>query len=109
MKPIFQTSLLVTALMCAVACGGASDPGVSKRMADVQGADRTATELGAQNTPRAALHLKLAREQTELAKKASQDGEDERAAALLDRARADAELAISLRRQDQARQQTERR
>jgi hypothetical protein len=60
---------------------------------------RAARELGAQAVPRAQLHLRLAQEQVTQARKLANDGENERAASLLDRARADAELALSLSRE----------
>ena len=46
--------------------------------------------------PRAALHLKLAQEQTEKARRLMQDGYNERAELTLKRAQADAELAIAI-------------
>lgn len=61
---------------------------------------RAARELGAQAVPRAQLHLRLAQEQVTQARKLAEDGENERAAMLLDRARADAELALALSRED---------
>jgi hypothetical protein len=60
---------------------------------------RAARELGAQAVPRAQLHLRLAQEQVTQARKLAEDGENERAASLLTRARADAELALALSRE----------
>jgi hypothetical protein len=60
---------------------------------------RAARELGAQAVPRAQLHLRLAQEQVTQARKLAEDGENERAASLLNRARADAELALALSRE----------
>lgn len=71
-------------------------------MADVQAAERSAVELGAQENPRAQLHLKLAGEYLSRAKAAVEDGDDARADGLLARAKADAELAIALTREDDA-------
>ena len=71
-------------------------------MADVQAADRSAIELGAQKNPRAQLHLKLAEEQLALAKTAMEDDDNKGATGLLARAKADAELAIALTREEKA-------
>lgn len=73
-----------------------------QQLADVQSANRSASELGAKKNPRAELHLKLAEEQLQQAKRAMSDDEDERANGLLMRAKADAELAIALTREDNA-------
>ena len=51
---------------------------------------------GASDDPKAQLHLKLANEQIEKAKKLIQDGDNEEAARVIDRAQADAELALVL-------------
>jgi hypothetical protein len=57
---------------------------------------RAAEVAGAGDTPQAALHLKRAREQIDSAKALIQEGENERAEWMLRRARADADLALSL-------------
>ena len=56
-------------LLLALGCG-ASYPPPTQQMADVQAANRSATELGAMKQPQAQLHLKLAEEQVKLAKTA---------------------------------------
>jgi len=99
MKTQFLTLAAVVALGCA------SHPPPTQQMADVQSANRGATELGAQENPRAALHLKLAEEQLALARKAAADDDNERAKSLLMRAKADAELAVALTREDSAKVQ----
>lgn len=60
---------------------------------------RAAEEIGAAKVPRAALHLQLAREGLEKARALSADGESKRAASLLLRSEADAELAVALARE----------
>lgn len=75
---------------------GASYPPPTQPMADVQAADRSARELGAAEVPQASLHLQYAEEQRNKASALMKDGENERAAALLMRAKADAELAVAL-------------
>ena len=89
------------ALALAAGCGG-SYPTPTQPLADVQSAERSAQELGANADPAAKLHLTLAQEQTTKATKLMADGENRRAEALLLRAKADAELAVSLAREQKA-------
>jgi len=77
-------------------------------MADAQSAERSAKELGATDEPAAKLSLKLAQEQIALAAKAMTDGDNQRADALLIRAKADAELAVAQAREKNARIETEK-
>jgi hypothetical protein len=92
---------MTTTLLLALGCAG-SYPPPTQKMADVQSANRSANELGAQNNPKAQLHLKLSEEQLELAKAAVKDDDNEVADSLLTRAKADAELAIALTRETAA-------
>jgi hypothetical protein len=78
-----------------LACGGGY-PEPRDQLTASEAAVRAAEVAGAQNTPQAALHLKRAREQIEAAKGLIQEGENERAEWMLRRARADADLAMSL-------------
>jgi len=64
---------------------------------------RAAEVGGAPDNPKAALHLKYARDQIAEAKKLIEEDENETAGALLDRADVDAELALSLARVENAR------
>jgi hypothetical protein len=89
-KSIFS---LIVAVPLFWACG-ATFPPPTQRLAEAQSAERSATELGANNEPGAKLSLKLAQDQIALANKAMSDGEHQRADSLLIRAKADAELAI---------------
>ena len=57
---------------------------------------RAADEAGAAKVQQASLHLQLAREELELAKGLAAKGEKEKAASMLLRAEADAELAVVL-------------
>ena len=59
---------------------------------------RGAEEVGASGVPAARLHLQLAKEQTDTAKKMAASGE-KRAVLVLARAESDAELAIGLARE----------
>jgi hypothetical protein len=98
-----KTSLIkVTApLLLALGCAGSLPP-PNQQMADVTSANRSANELGAQKNPKAQLHLKLAEEQLSQAKTSMEAGDNEEADRLLTRAKADAELAVALTREDKA-------
>jgi hypothetical protein len=88
----------VVALACAIAvaaCGG-SFPVPTDRLANAEATARTAKELDAESEPQAALHLKLANEQIDKAKVAIKNEDNKSADLLLQRAAADAELAIQL-------------
>lgn len=74
----------------------------TQQATDVEAATRSAKELGAADHPQAQLHLKLADEQLKQAKQAQEDDDGERAGRLLERARMDAELAVVLTREAQA-------
>jgi Domain of unknown function (DUF4398) len=82
------------------ACGGAAVPqdALTAAQANVKGAEVG----GAAENPKAALHLKLAKDQIATAQKQISDGDNEDAARTLDRAEADAELALSLAKEAKA-------
>jgi outer membrane murein-binding lipoprotein Lpp len=61
---------------------------------------RAAEEAGADKVPQASLHLQLAREELAQAKVLSAKGDKEKAASMLLRSEADAELALVLSRED---------
>ncbi len=83
-----------------LACGGAPVPhdALSAAQADVKGAEVG----GAGENPKAALHVKLAKDQIEIAQKQISEGDNEEAARTLDRAQADAELALALAKEAKA-------
>jgi type IV pilus biogenesis protein CpaD/CtpE len=91
-KAISLTILMVVGL--ALFSGCASAPPL-RTEASTSGI-RAAEEAGAVNVPQASLHLQLAKEELELAKGLSAKGEKARAASMLLRAEADAELAVAL-------------
>jgi hypothetical protein len=93
---------LVLAFTALTAACGSSYPVPNDRIASSEAAVRGAQEVGAQNEPKAALHLKLAQEDIAQAKKLSQDGDNKRADTLLTRAQSEAELALSLAREASA-------
>jgi uncharacterized protein DUF4398 len=95
-----NTTTLGILLLATSACGGYPPPN-DRMMASVAAA-RSAREVGAQSSPQAALHLKLADEEIAKAKALIADGDNERAEYTLIRAKADAELALSLAKENTA-------
>jgi hypothetical protein len=73
-------------------------------MANLQSATRSAEELGARDEPRAQLYLKLAEEQLALARMAMKNDDNEGATRLIARAKSDAELAVALMREHEAKE-----
>lgn len=79
-----------------VGCGSAAVP--LERLTDAKATVRAAQEAGAQNTPQAALHLKMANDELASAQKAMDDNDNDRARLLLNQAQSDADLSLSLAR-----------
>jgi hypothetical protein len=69
---------------------------------DSAGAIRAAEEVGAVHSPEAALHLQLAKEQFEHARKLTSPSDRPTSTRLLLRARADADLSLALTRENTA-------
>jgi len=91
---------LAGALLALGGCAGSIAP--AERMADAEAASRAAQEIGASSNPRAQLHLRLAGEEIAQAKQLIERGDNDRAASVLLRAKADGELALELAREAQA-------
>jgi hypothetical protein len=102
--PLFASSLLALFLL---ACGS-SIPPPNDKLASAEAAARSARELGADREPKAALHLKLAQEQIDQGKKLMTDGDNKRADLVLQRAGADAELAVMLAKENTAKGEAEK-
>ena len=68
---------------------------------------RAAEEAGAAKVPQASLHLQIAKEELELARGLAARGEKEKAASMLLRAEADAELAVVLSHGDAEKSEAE--
>jgi hypothetical protein len=107
MKAKLATGIGVLLLLPAFA-GCASAPAPTDQMTSAKAAVRSAEELGASGVPEADLHVKLAQEQIAHANKLIEEGENERAARLLQRAAADAELAVALAKEAAARNAAQR-
>lgn len=96
---------LVGVVALLTACGGAAVPQESLTAAKAQVAG--AEVGGAASEPKAALHLKLAKEQIAKAESLIADGDNEEAARVIDRAQADAELALALSKEVSAEKQAQ--
>lgn len=79
-----------------VGCAAVRIP--ADRLERTEASIRGAEEVGALGVPAAKLHLQLARDQTETAKKMAASG-DSRAVLVLARAESDSELALALARE----------
>jgi hypothetical protein len=93
---------MVPACLVAVVTACATPSVYSDRLAKSEASCRGAQEAGADDVPFARLHLKMAQDETDAAKKLEADGRDEEASRMLENARADAELAIGLAQQSHA-------
>ncbi|MEO8902111.1 MAG: DUF4398 domain-containing protein [Polyangiaceae bacterium] len=77
-------------------CGGGAMP--LDKLTDAKSTVRAAQEAGAQSTPQAALHLKMANDELASAQSAINDKNSEQAQLLLNQAQADADLSLALAR-----------
>jgi hypothetical protein len=102
-KSVVSVSALVA--FFAVGCGSSAVP--LERLTDAKATVRAAQEAGAQNTPQAALHLKMANDELASAQKAMDDGDNTRARLLLNQAQADADLSLALARGTSEKQQAQ--
>ena len=100
-----KTILSIVGVALLAGCGS-SFPVPTQKLADAESAHRSARELGADKKTAAQLNLKLAQEQIDSAKAQMRAGENRRADYLLMRAKVDAELALSLAREHDAKMET---
>jgi hypothetical protein len=105
MKTAYISSTLTAALF-TMGCAGVAAP--TDHLARAQAAVRASEEIGASKVPQAELHQTLAKEQLEKARKLMEDDENEAAKSALQRAKADAELALALTREHKAKEDAER-
>ncbi len=98
-----RIALFISVLALAPLWGCASYPTPQQHMADSAAALRGAEEVGAASQPQAALNLKLSQEEIARAKTLVEDGKNEEADFMTLRAKADAELALALTREETAR------
>lgn len=83
-------------LLAAAITGCASGPSFHQSSEESKSAIRAAEEAGSIESPSAAYHLHLAKEELARAEALAAAGKKEQAASMLTRAEADAELAIAL-------------
>lgn len=95
MKTLLASAVLVASMFASLACGS-SFPPPAEPLAATQGDIKTAETLNAGADPQASTYLKHATDQVNDARKLMEAGDNERAAEVLKRAKADAELAIQL-------------
>jgi hypothetical protein len=100
---MFHSRILVASSVLALVPACASTVLPQQQLMDTQGAITSAEELKGDENPDAKLHLQFAREQLTAAKELMANGDDEEAERMLDRATADAELALTLARTEQLR------
>ncbi len=93
---MFKKLLTAAAVFALSGCASIQIP--AERIERTEASTRAAEELGASTVPAAKLHLQLAKDQTETAKRMAADG-DERAILVIARAESDAELALVLARE----------
>jgi hypothetical protein len=94
-----QALLIVSVALAGVsACGGVPPPPLDNAESGI----RAARELGADSDPQGKLHLSLAQEEFDNAKKLETSGDNERARYVLSKAEADADLALAEAREAQA-------
>jgi hypothetical protein len=91
-----KTLMMALAVLGLAGCASVQIP--PDRLERSEASIRGAEEVGALGVPAAKLHLQLAKDQTETAKKMAADG-DKRAVLVLARAESDAELALGLARE----------
>jgi hypothetical protein len=94
--------LLLLAIF-AIACGGSHKP--VEQLSEAEKSIERARAIGAADTPRAALHLKMARDQVAEGKRRIDESENDLARHNLRRAAADAELAEALTREQHSTQE----
>ncbi|HYO51790.1 DUF4398 domain-containing protein [Archangium sp.] len=94
-------------LLGLAGCAGAQRV-PTEQLVDSQVTIRQAEEAGAEAVPDAAQHLQWAREQTSEARRLLERNERDKAALYLQRAEADAELALALAREAPARAEADR-
>jgi hypothetical protein len=104
---VIVSAWIVIGAAASTGCGSSLPP-PSDRLASAEAAARSARELGADREPKAQLHLKLASEQIDQAKKLMADGDNKRADLILQRANSDAELAVMLAKENVAKADAEK-
>src|SRR5262245_44283242 len=100
--------MAIGAASVALGACASSGPVPAERLARSEAALRSAREVGADRVPPAALHLRVANDQLDAARKLIAEGDNIRADYVLMRAEADAEVARSMAREAQARNEAQK-
>lgn len=96
-------SLVVAAAICSGGCAGSNYN--QQRMVDTQATVAAVQELDEAEDPEVSLHLKYARDQLAAARRLIDEGEGDEANRMLERAYADAQLALVMARTEHSRQE----
>jgi len=99
---MIKLNAILGGLVLAACSSGSQLPA---NYAPAQTAIGAADAVGARNEPRAALHLKMARDAVVRAQALSKEGDEKEAELMLERARTDAELALMVTREATARRE----
>lgn len=108
-----QTSMNTTTssrivMLAALCVGGCASSGLDQqRLVDTQAAVAAVEESEESEHPEVSLHLKYARDQLAAARRLMDEGEDEAAARMLERAHADAQLALAMARTQRSREEAQ--
>ena len=97
---------MIAPLSLFAAC--ASSPPPATRMASAEASVQTARDLGAEQVPSAHAQLRLATSEIQKAREMSKNNDNDLADSMLQRASADADLAIALTNEDNARSQAQK-
>jgi uncharacterized protein YqfA (UPF0365 family) len=100
MKYVRLGTTVVVGILAA-SCVGAPPP--HDKVASSEAAVRSAQELGGREVPQAGVYLELAQNELERGKALMRSGNNREAAAELDKARADAEVALALAKESKTR------
>jgi hypothetical protein len=100
MKSRIATCLAALGLTAA-GCAGTAPP--TERLTTAQASVKAGRMLGAEEVPQAQLHLRMAEQSVARAQKLMRDDENELADLMLQQANADAQVALALTRESQAR------
>ena len=95
------------AVIMSLMSGCAQTPPPHTALTKAQSTVAAAEAKGAQQVPEASLYLKMAKDGIESAQVLMAEDKNKRAAAVLDRARLDAELSASLATEEQAKKQAQ--
>lgn len=101
-----QLTVALAFFLVVPACASSTLP--QQQLMDTQGAITSAEELKGGENPDAKLHLQYATEQLGVAKKLMDDGDKDEARRMLDRASADADLALTLARTEKVHKESKK-